>query len=505
MYSYLERNLSAYDSLRKFSIAHDVFPALIFDPRPSEFRIQSQEDYFNIETKGQVIRPDNIEEVAFYSIAQQAELIRSGQISSEELTRIYLDRIKKYDQTLQSVITLTEDLAIKQARQADQEIASGHYRGLLHGIPYGTKDLMSVKGYKTTWGAYPYRDQVIDETAQVIKLLHKAGAVLIAKLSSGALARGDVWFDGQTKNPWDTLQGASGSSAGSGAATAAGLVAFSLGTETLGSIISPSNRNGVTGLRPTYGAVSRKGVMSLSWSMDKVGPICRSAEDCAIVFNAIRGNEDFDDIIGPGKFSFDGQKDILGLKIAVLQDDIDKDTTSSGENARKIVNTLIQLGIKADTISLPHEFPTSCFDIILRAESAAMFDELIRSGDVDNLVQQSRNSRANSLRQARFIPATEYLQANRIRRMLIDKIHLIFRKYDVIIAPTFGGHQLLITNLTGHPVVTLPTGLDGKGRPTSITFIGNLFEEGKILELANHIQRRSSFHTSQPSSFSVKN
>ena len=417
------------------------------------------------------------------------------------MTQLYLNRLKKYNPTLQCAITITEELALAQAKKADEEIAQGHYRGLLHGIPYGTKDLMAVEGYVTTWGAMPYKDQVLDYTATVINRLEQAGAILVAKLSSGSLARGDVWFDGETKNPWDTLQGASGSSAGPGSATAAGLVGFSLGTETLGSITSPSDRNGISGLRPTYGRVSRHGVMSLSWSMDKVGPMCRSAEDCAIVFDAIRGKDTLDVTTQEVGFIYQPDIDLSKLKVAYLKKEIEEDTSRSKANLDVALKILESLGINRSPIALPTKYPYDAFDIILRAEAGAMFDDMVRSGQVDMMVEQSMSSRANSLRQARFIPAVEYLQANRYRRLLIEDINDLFESYDVIIAPTFGGKQLLTTNLTGHPVVTLPTGLDKKGRPTSITFIGNLYQEGIILALANAFQKATTFDEMRPPLF----
>ena len=501
MQSYLVRNLSGYDSLRNYTLPHETFPSILFNPHPKGFQLPEIKDTFSIKSVAPISLPSNKTELAFYTIPQLAALIQSRQLTSTELTKLYIERLKKHNPTLQCAITITEELALAQAKKADEEIANGQYKGLLHGIPYGTKDLMSVEGYKTTWGAMPYKNQEINHTATVIKKLEVAGAVLIAKLTSGALARGDVWFGGKTKNPWDTSQGASGSSAGSGSATAAGLVGFSLGTETLGSITSPSTRNGVSGLRPTYGRVSRDGVMSLSWSMDKVGPLCRSIEDCAIVFDAIRGQDQSDATTVNVGFAYDSNINIQQLKVGYLEKEIDKDTTASGDNVRKALQILDSLGIERTPIHLPTKFPYAAFDIILRAEAGAMFDELVRSGKVDRMVQQSKRSRANSLRQARFIPAVEYLQANRYRTLLIEEVNELFKEYDVIIAPTFGGRQLLITNLTGHPVVTVPTGFDEKGHPTSITFIGNLYQEGVILAFANAYQRTNLHHLKYPPLF----
>ncbi len=501
VYGYLKRNLNGYDSMHQYTVPHETFPAILFDPRPIGFEKPDVEDKLVVTKYDKVELPDDLNEIAFYTIGELAHLIKTKQITSTELTQLYLSRLKKYNGVLQCAITITEELALKQAAQADAEIASGKYKGLLHGIPFGTKDLMSVAGYKTTWGAMPYKDQEIDHTATVIQRLFDQGAVLVAKLTSGALARGDVWFDGVTKNPWDTLQGASGSSAGPGSATSAGLVGFSLGTETLGSITSPSTRNGISGHRPTYGTVSRDGVMSLSWSMDKVGPMCRSAEDCAIVYSVIEGKDPKDVTTSDIGFAYDGNAKVSNFKVAFLNEELVKDTTSVGDNIRAVMKLLKNSGIDPTPIALPKNLPFNAFDIILRSESGAMFDDLVRSGRVDVMVQQGFRSRANSLRQSRFIPAVEYLQANRFRSMLIEQIDDLFREYDVIIAPTFGGRQLLITNLTGHPVVTVPVGFDDKGRPTSITFISNLYEDGVALEFASFFQRITSFHTAHPPLF----
>jgi Asp-tRNA(Asn)/Glu-tRNA(Gln) amidotransferase A subunit family amidase len=390
--------------------------------------------------------------------------------------------------------------ALARARKADQEIIEGKYRSPLHGIPYGVKDLVAVEGYPTTWGSMPYKNQVINHTATIVHRMNDAGAVLLAKLTSGALARGDVWWGGQTVNPWDTLQGASGSSAGSGSATSAGLVGFSIGTETLGSITSPSNRNGVTGLRPTYGRVSRDGVMSLSWSMDKVGPICRSAEDCLLVFQVIQGKDENDPTTWDLPFCYK-ERDINAFKIGYLKSLFERDTTQAMDSIESRMGIFDELSITMIEDSLPGNAPFRGFDVILRAESGAFFDDLVRSGKVDLMVQQGQRSRANSLRQSRFIPAVEYIQANRHRRVLIEDMHEFMSKYDVVISPTFGGSQLQITNLTGHPVVTIPMGLDDEGHPVSITLIGRLFEEDKILQVAMYLQEHMKYDNMHPPLF----
>jgi len=503
MYNYLERNRKGYDSLRTYDLDYQLFPSLLFDPYPINFMMPEgldSTDWF-VEKPALPIE-ENKTELAFYSISELAELLRTRAITSVELTNLYLDRLERYNPILECAITITKELALKQAALADREIEAGQYKGLLHGIPYGVKDLIAVEDYPTTWGAMPYRNQVLDHTASVVKQLEEAGAVLIAKLTSGALARGDVWFGGKTKNPWDTLQGASGSSAGSGSATSAGLVGFSLGTETLGSITSPSTRNGVSGLRPTYGTVSRHGVMSLSWSMDKVGPICRSAKDCAIVYDVIRGKDGLDKTLNNAPFSFKENLDYSNLRFGVLQDLVDKDTTKSGDNLRKALELMYNTwNIKPDTMSLPEEIPFAAFDIILRAEAGAFFDDLVQNHGVNTLVQQTQRSRANSLRQARFIPAVEYLQANRFRQKLIEEIHILFQNYDVILTPTFGGNQLMTTNLTGHPVVCVPTGFDDKNHPTSMSFLGNLHSDGLILSVAHAFQKMTDFDEQHPPFF----
>jgi Asp-tRNAAsn/Glu-tRNAGln amidotransferase A subunit and related amidases len=498
IYTYLERNRSGYDSLRKYPLENDVFPAVRFDPIPYGFTMPEQLDGTDWNIPDHVEIPENFDDLAFFTIPQLASLIKHQKITSTALTQFFLDRLKKHQPTLLCSISITDSLALAQAKRADEEISQGKYRGILHGIPYGTKDLMAVPGYTTTWGAAPYKDQVIDQTATVIQKLEDAGAVLVAKLVSGSLARGDVWFGGKTKNPWDLKQGATGSSAGSGSATSAGLVPFALGTETLGSITSPSTRNGVTGLRPTYGRVSRHGVMSLSWSMDKVGPLARNAEDCAIVFSVIQGEDKNDLTTKNLAFGVDWNKDVKSLKVAYLKKDIEKDTTDTGDNLRNALKILTDMGIEMTEVELPEDVPYRGFDIILRAEAGAFFDDLVRSGEVDLMVEQDQRSRAASLRQSRFIPAVEYLQANRQRQVLMQKMQDLMKDYDVLISPSFGNDQLMATNLTGHPVIAIPTGLDKKTHPTSMTFVGNLYDEASILLLAKAFQEQSEFDELHP-------
>lgn len=494
MMQYLESNRKGFDGMRTYHLENEVAPSLYFDPFPLDFLIKPNKGInpwkINLEAK----LPENWDDLAFFPIKDLAGLIKTKQISSVDLTKLYLDRIKKHDPSLLAFITVTEGLAMQQAEKADGEIATGNYKGPLHGIPYGVKDLASVPGFPTTWGAAPYKNQIIEETATVVKKLEEAGAVLLGKTVSGSLARGDVWFGGKTKNPWDLEQGASGSSAGSGSATAAGLVAFSIGTETLGSIVSPSTRTGSTGLRPTYGAVSKHGFMVLSWSMDKVGPICRSATDCAIVFDYIRGQDSLDKTIKNAAFDYRENLDIKKLRVGYFQELFEKDTSTIGINHQRTLKEFEALGIRPEKVALPENYPFSVFDIILRAESGAFFDELLLSGGVDKMVEQHKGSRANSLRQSRFIPAVEYLQANRHRTKLIEEFHNMIKEYDVVISPTFAGRQMLITNLTGHPALSLPNGFDEKGRPTSVTLVGNYFGEEMLVALAEAYQKSYKYH-----------
>ncbi len=506
--SYLDENLQGYDSMRSVTLHYEVAPALYFDPRPDNFvqKVRTGSSDWNLPSG--VVLPATDEEIAFLTVADLAHLIKSKQLSSVRLTNIYLSRLKQYNDTLQATVTITEDLALKQAAAADAHLSQGLYKGPLHGIPYGIKDLFTVPGYPTTWGAAPYKAQQFDDKAGVVQKLEDAGAVLVAKLTSGALARGDVWFGGKTKNPWDLKQGASGSSAGPGSATAAGLVAFSIGTETLGSIISPSTRCGITGLRPTYGSVSRSGGMSLSWSMDKVGPMCRSAQDCAIIYSVIKGKTseyEKDRAVVDYPFVYNPPKNLSGYRIGYFKELFDKDTTKVGSNNVATLEKLKELGAILVEAKLPtEEIPFDGFDVILRSEAGAFFDELVRAHGDREMVEQNKRSRANSLRQSRFIPAVEYLQANRHRKVLIEAFHEVIKEYDFIVSPTFGQNQSITTNLTGHPAISIPTGFDSDNHPTSITLIGNLYDEGPMLEAAHVFQTATDFEERHPERFLLK-
>ncbi len=504
MLTYLSSNRKGYDSMRMVKLKFTTSPALYFDPRPNQFIPKTRAGQSDWKVVKEVSLSETDTQIAFLSVTELSALIKLGKITSTRLTQIYLDRLKKYKDTLLAVVTITEELALKQAAKADLEIKQGIDRGVLHGIPYGIKDLFSIPGYKTTWGAEPYQNQVIDETAAVIKRLEDAGAVLVAKLTSGALARGDVWFGGKTKNPWDFKQGASGSSAGSASATSAGLVAFAIGTETLGSIIAPSARCGVTGLRPTFGAVSRAGCMTLSWSMDKAGPIGRSAQDCAIIFNAIKGknNSEQDRSVVDYPFSFNPPLTLKGYKIGYFKKLFDKkDTSKVKVNDSISLEKFRELGAVLEEVKMPDSIPFDAFDIILRAEAGASFDDLVREHRDRLLSEQTKESRANSLRQSRFISAVEYLQANRHRTVLIEKFNAMIKGFDFILSPTNGKDVSLATNLTGHPAITIPNGFDKKGRPTSITLIGNLYDEGPLLEAAYLFQQATDFEEKHPARF----
>jgi Asp-tRNA(Asn)/Glu-tRNA(Gln) amidotransferase A subunit family amidase len=420
------------------------------------------------------------------------------------LTSFFIERIKAHGPTLQCVISVQEDIALAQARQADKEIAAGKYRGLLHGIPYGLKDLFAVKGTKTTWGAAPYKDQEIDEDAYVYAKLKESGAVLVAKFTLGALAMGDYWYGGRTKNPWNLNYGSSGSSAGSASATVAGLVPFAIGTETWGSIVSPSTTCGATGLRPTFGSISRSGAMALSYSLDKVGPICRSANDAAIVFHYLHGTDGKDLAAITMPFNYQANRTMKGMKIAYAKNYFDKikDTTRS---EWKLLADLKKQGVQLIPVEFPDEkaYPFNIMDVVIGAECAAQFDEVTRKNIDDQLTRQTKYDWPNQFRTARFVPAVEYINAQRHRYVLMQKVNEVVSQYDAIICPSRGGgNQSAITNLTGHPVVCVPTGLDAKsGLPTGISFVGKLYDEGTLLRIAQFYQDHTAHDEVHPDKF----
>jgi Asp-tRNA(Asn)/Glu-tRNA(Gln) amidotransferase A subunit family amidase len=546
----LNEQSKGYEAIYALHIPNSVEPALLFDPVVSGTKYERERKPERISTAPNIAAPKHVEELVFASVRELAELVRTKKISSSALTEMYLERLKRYDTKLKFVVTLTEERARAQAKEADREIAAGKYRGPLHGLPWGAKDLLAVKGYPTTWGAGGFEKQLIDEDAAVVQRLDAAGAVLVAKLTLGALAEGDVWFGGKTRNPWNPAQGSSGSSAGPASATAAGCVAFSIGSETLGSISSPSTRCGCTGLRPTFGLVPRTGAMALSWSMDKLGPICRSVEDCALVLSAIYGPDGKDRAVKNAAFNWDAELDWRKLRVGYLkndferapqpQEDAQKEEPAVTEEEKKkreerrkrreafqqrakydrrfseaALAKLQQMGVALIPVEMP-KFPYDPMVAMLTAEAAAAFDELTRSGRDKLLTAQSTDDWPNTFRSARFIPAVEYIQASRARRLAMDAVAKVFDTVDVIVAPT-GSEQLVITNLTGHPALILPNGfrgddapkppaedngeednIGGPGTPVSLTFLGNLYREAELLAFARGYQEATGFHRKHP-------
>ncbi|MGD8306621.1 MAG: amidase [Ignavibacteria bacterium] len=486
----------SYLNNHQVDLDNSIFPSLLFNPLPVGYHNEEEQKPLEFSDYSYVKMPGNKDDLAYYSIGELAELIKRKEITSLELTKFFIDRLKKYDPVLKCVVTITEERALKQARIIDEEISAGIYRGKLHGIPFGVKDLLATKDYKTTWGAMPYKDQFIDKDATVIKKLEDAGAVLVAKLTMGALAWGDVWFGGKTRNPWDVTKGSSGSSAGPGSAVSAGLIPFAIGTETWGSIVSPSTVCGITGLRPTYGRVSRTGGMALSWSMDKIGPMCRNTEDLAIVFEVLRGKDGIDPTLYDFPFNYSHKVDFKKLKIGYLKSDFDYDYDFHVNDSLTLA-ALKKLGAELIPVELP-DVEVRSISFILSVEAAAAFDELTRSNKDDLLVRQIKNAWPNVFRSARFIPAVEYVNANRIRTIINNEMKKLFDKVDLFIAPSWEGDNLLLTNLTGHPCVVLPNGFSDDGTPTSITIVGNLFEEGKIISVAKAFQDATDYHKKRP-------
>ena len=477
--------LGKFEDLRSQSMGYETPPALYFSAAPlSSPQPASMKRQVPPVDAGQVTRPATDNELAFLPVTELARLLQARSVTSLELTKLYLKRLKQYDPLLRCVVTLTEERALQQAQQADTEIAAGNYRGPLHGIPWGAKDLIAYPGYPTSWGAPYFREQVIAEKATVAKRLDDAGAVLVAKLSLGALAMGDKWFGGMTRNPWKPTEGSSGSSAGSASATAAGLVGFTLGSETLGSIVSPCRRCGTTGLRPTFGRVSRHGCMSLAWSMDKIGPITRSVADAALVFAAIHGADGKDPTAVNQPFEWPGEVSLKDLKVGYFE-------STEPRDQRKDLEILKKLGVQLVPIKLPRRSPNA-LTIILDTEAATVFDELTRKGITEGL-----NSWPNTFRQGQFIPAVEYLRANRVRTLLMQEMETVMKEVDAYV----GGNDLVLTNFTGHPTVVLPDGFSRSGDdrvPYSITFTGQLFGEANLLALAHAYQQETGVHLQHP-------
>jgi len=509
----VNRALTGYEGLRKISIPLDTEPAFHFRPALPGKEPKPRASKFVPTHVARLTSFKDADELAFLSVTALGPLVRAKKISSTDLTKMYLARLKKYGPKLLCVVTLTEDLALEQAAQADKEIRAGKYRGPLHGIPYGAKDLFNTKGILTTWGAEPYKEQVPTYTCTAVERLTNAGAVLVAKLSMGALAQGDVWFAGTTKNPWNLEQGSSGSSAGSASATAAGLIGFSIGTETLGSIVSPSTRCGVTGLRPTYGRVSRYGAMGLSWTMDKIGPICRSVEDCALVLNAMHGPDGHDVTTIDAPFDWNPGMPLANMKIGYAKADFERSQGFGGgggrggnqpnpqlaEDRKKMyadaLEALRKAGANLEEMEVPRtDAQTAVF--LLQAEAAAAFDDITRDGRVTTLRGQGANDWPNSFRSSRVIPAVEYIRAQRVRTLLQQQMDEFMQKWDVLVTP-FGGPLLTATNLTGHPQVVVPCGFLNNA-PQSILFTGRLYEEGAPLRVAHAFEQATEWHTMHP-------
>jgi Asp-tRNA(Asn)/Glu-tRNA(Gln) amidotransferase A subunit family amidase len=550
----LNEHLKGFEDIYKLHMPNSVAPALVFNPVLPSTKFETEKRPLRMSTAPAIAArgvPKKIEDVCFASARELAEMVRAKKVSSVALTEMYLERLKRYDPLLHFVITFTDDRAQAKAREADREIAAGKYRGPLHGLPWGAKDLLSVAGYRTTWGAGGFENQKFDEDATVVKRLDAAGAVLVAKLSLGALALDDHWFGAKTRNPWNPLQGSSGSSAGSASATAAGCVAFSIGSETLGSISSPSTRCGSTGLRPTFGLVPRTGAMALSWSMDKLGPICRSVEDTALVLHAICGPDGKDRSVQSAAFNWNAGLDWRKLHVGYLKRDFEHpfeepqppskpeaeasqeekkkrdEQRRRGEEARKhaeydrrfndaAIAKIQSMGVTLVPVELPN-FPYDAMTPLLEAEAAAAFDELTRTGRDKLLTDQGPDDWPNTFRTARLIPAVEYIQANRARMLAMEAVSKALEGFDVIVAPT-NSQQLVVTNLTGHPALILPNGFrgddappprkndkgeiedgyGGPGTPVSLTFLGQLYGEERLLALARAYQDATTFHLQHP-------
>ena len=535
----VNRNLASYEQLRELNIPLDTEPAVTFHPylpgkKPKGGATPGAR--IKVTLKPPAARSSSLDDLAFLPITALAPLIQQRAVSSTDLTKMYLDRLKKYGPKLNCVVTLSEELALAQAAQADREIRAGRYKGPLHGIPWGAKDLFATKGIPTTWGAGPFQNQVFDYDATIVERLRDAGAVLVAKLSMGALAQGDNWFRGRTNNPWNVERGSSGSSAGPGSATAGGLVVFGIGTETRGSIISPSAENGVTGLRPTYGRVSRYGAMALSWTMDKIGPMCRSVEDCAIVFNAIYGPDGRDETTADAPFVWNADLPLSKLRIGYVKNEFDPPPPGAGREGRggagagaagaapgagagrggrggltpeelqrqrearlKIFNEVLEVYRKAGANPEPIEIPANITSLantlsfVLTTEGAAAFDDLTRSKDIND---PSLGAWPNAFRTHRFVPAVEYIRAQRARTLLIREMDKFMSQYDVFLSPTQSS-TVGLTNLTGHPAVALKAGFIDN-RPVELMVTGRLYDEATMLRVALAFERGTDWHNKNP-------
>jgi Asp-tRNA(Asn)/Glu-tRNA(Gln) amidotransferase A subunit family amidase len=506
---------------RKLALESTLAPATRWDPVLPGIKVRAKQDRFLRSHANPVPLPGRDEDIAFSSVTQLAQWVEQRKLTSERLTNIYLDRLEHFNPTLHCVITLTRDLALKQAKQADSEIAGGHYRGPLHGIPWGGKDLLDTAGIPTTYGAEPFRDRVPKEDAVVVRRLHEAGAVLVAKLSLGALALNDIWFGGQTMNPWiPDAEGSGGSSAGPGAATAAGLVGFSIGSETGGSIIGPSMRCGVTGLRPTYGRVPRTGAMTLCWTLDKLGPMTRHVEDAMLVLHAISGPDPGDLASVPSHLDFDAAAAIKGLRVGYFPQWLDQNPATQVD--KDAVEHVKKLGMTPVEVQIPN-WPYDCMNLILFAEGAAAFEELTLSGGMNQLKAQVPDAWPNVFREARFLSAVDFVQADRMRRKVAQEMEKLFSQVDLLLVPSLRDEMLTITNFTGHPSLTLragfievkkarsdwapdpknpvPTFSTPRRVPHGVTLIGRLFDEGTIGTVGIALERSFGVVDERPSGF----
>jgi Asp-tRNA(Asn)/Glu-tRNA(Gln) amidotransferase A subunit family amidase len=517
------QDLTRYETVRNLHIPNDVSPPYHFSAIVPEMKINRSKSPLTF-TKPVVKRPANLEDVAFWPVTELSQLIQSRQVTSVELTQMYLTRLHKYNEKLNCVVTFLDDLGMKQAKQADADLAAGKNKGPLHGIPWGAKDILAVKGYKTTWGSGAFKDQMIDEEASVVEMLRDAGAVLLAKLASGELAAGDRWFGGQTKNPWNITEGSSGSSAGPASATAAGLVGFAIGSETSGSILSPAARCGVTGLRPTFGRISRYGVMALSWTQDRLGPMCRYAEDCALVMSVIARPDGRDMSVSEIPFNYNAQLDVRKLRVGYLEEGFTevKDPALKALDD-KTLDAIRGLGVRLIRLKVPEwTIDTANFGV----ESAAFFDELVRSGRDK---QMTNPGRASGFKNAHLIPAVEYLQSQRVRMMMMMKLAEATAGVDVYLTPTVGGapaaasggdanptapaanpanptprrqgsaqRHSALANSACYPAVAVPNGFSERGTPTSMTFFARPFGERELLALVKAYQDSAGIHRKYP-------
>lgn len=486
----VQRNLANIDAVRAVPLAATVEPAFRFDPRPvravrarrSSGRRATPASRASTTRIG--ARPTSIESLALASIDELGARLRARHVTSVQLTRMYLDRLTRANETLACVVTLTESLALAQAAQADADLTAGIDRGPLHGLPYGIKDLFATKGIRTTWGAQPYANQVFDYDATAVTRMREAGAVLVAKLTTGELAVGDLWFGGKTRNPWKPETGASGSSAGPAASVAAGLVAFAIGTETNGSIISPASTCGAVGLRPTYGRCSRYGCMTLRWTLDKVGVIARSVSDTGTVLAALHGPDGLDPTVTDAPFVWDRGATVKGLRLGIIEREFASGSAAQQAHYQAALDAWRRAGATLVPVTLP-DLPASALYALMNAEAGAMFDELVRSGAINEMADKTANGRANQLRAARFIPAVDYIRAQRVRTLLVTQMNALFEgpsRVDAVLAPSSSG-SVTAANVTGHPAITVPAGLDG-GLPVGVMVTGPHDQEARVLQVA---------------------